>query len=64
MTDETNDALNIREKLAHIDQRLADINLTFASRDRKQQVTKLAPCAMLISRFTIGPHYLQPVRLS
>jgi hypothetical protein len=37
------DGLNIREKLVHIDQMLADIDRTFADRDRKRQEIQFAP---------------------
>lgn len=48
MTDATETApLDIREKLAHIDQMLAD-------HDRKRQEIRYAPAAMLVSGLTAG----------
>jgi hypothetical protein len=47
MTDFQSDNLDMREKLAHIDQMLAD-------HDRKRQEIKYAPWAMMISGMTAG----------
>jgi hypothetical protein len=47
VTDETIDSINIREKLAHIDQMLAD-------RDRKRQELRLAPWQLLITGMAVG----------
>jgi hypothetical protein len=46
-TDDTEGQLNIREKLAHIDQMLAD-------HDRKRQEIKHTPWLMMISGMTAG----------
>ena len=45
MTDTDIEALNIREKIAHIDQMLAD-------HDRKRQEIKLAPWGLILSMAT------------
>ena len=47
MTDDTINQLDIREKLAHIDQMLAD-------HDRKRQEIRLAPWQLLIAGMTSG----------
>jgi hypothetical protein len=47
MTDISIEGLNIREKLAHIDQLLAD-------HDRKRQEIKLAPWQLAIAGMTAG----------
>jgi hypothetical protein len=47
MTDDTLDSIDIREKLAHIDQMLAD-------HDRKRQEIRLAPWALMIAGMTSG----------
>jgi hypothetical protein len=47
VTDEIIDPINIREKLAHIDQMLAD-------RDRKRQELRLAPWQLLITGMAVG----------
>jgi hypothetical protein len=47
MTDSSSDSLDIREKLAHIDQMLAD-------HDRKRQEIRLAPWALALGGATSG----------
>jgi hypothetical protein len=48
------DQLDIREKISHIDQMLADIDRTFADRDRKRQEIRYAPWQMAIGGMTAG----------
>jgi hypothetical protein len=47
MADSTNEQINIREKLAHIDQMLAD-------HDRKRQEIRFAPWQLVITGMATG----------
>jgi len=47
MTDFTSDSIDLREKLAHIDQMLAD-------HDRKRQEIRYAPWVLVLSGLTTG----------
>ena len=47
MTDYTSDSVDLREKLAHIDQMLAD-------HDRKRQEIRYAPWVLALSGLTAG----------
>lgn len=46
------DGLNVRERLVHIDQMLADIDRTFADRDRKRQEIQYAPWQVFTTLLT------------
>jgi hypothetical protein len=46
--------LDVREKITHIDQMLADIDRTFADRDRKRQEIRFAPWLAALSGMTAG----------
>ena len=54
MTDETIEALNIREKLVHIDQMQANIHQMFADRDRKHQEIRLTPWQLVVTGMAAG----------
>jgi hypothetical protein len=49
MPDPNIGALDIREKLVHIDQMLADIDRTLADRDRKHQEIRFAPWQLVVA---------------
>ena len=51
MTDFSSDSIDLREKLAHIDQMLAD-------HDRKRQEIRFAPWQIAISGMTAGGAFL------
>jgi len=53
MTD-TSDELDLRSKITHIDQMLADIDRNFAERDRRRQEITYAPWLAVISGLTAG----------
>ena len=46
--------IELRQRLAHIDQMLADIERTFADRNRKRQEIRLAPWQVAFSAMTAG----------
>ena len=46
--------LNVREKIVHIDQMLADIDRTFADRDRKRQEIRYAPMIVAMTGMGTG----------
>jgi hypothetical protein len=48
------DQLDIREKIIRIDQMLADIDRTFADRDRKRQEIRLAPWQLALTGAAAG----------
>ena len=57
MTDSTvppADPLDIREKIAHIDQMLADIHRSFAQRDRLRQEIRFAPWLAVMTGMGAG----------
>jgi len=54
MTDDTDNQLVSRERIAHIDQMLADIERTFAQRDRTKQEMRHAPWLVAFAGMTAG----------
>jgi hypothetical protein len=54
MTAPAVEQLDIREKLVHIDQMLADVDRTFANRDRKQQEIRFAPWPLVVTGMASG----------
>jgi hypothetical protein len=46
--------LNVREKIVHIDQMLADIDRTFADRDRKRREIRYAPMIVAMTGMGTG----------